>query len=107
MYKKAKKSKILTLYDFEFGRHSEIKGNIVVIYLVVKILNSRIGEDAVHLHIDLPKEIDRNIFTEKFCDKLFSMIPDTLEVYYGADRRCKLKDIDKLVELIEKLQKEI
>lgn len=105
MYKKAKKSKILTLYDFEIGRSKEPKGNIVVIYLVVEILNSRMGEDAIHLHIDLPRSIDKNIFTQKFCEELFNRLPDTFDVYYGADRRCKMKDIDKLVELIEEISK--
>lgn len=100
MFYKAKKIKMLTLYDYEYCRPITPKGDIVVIYLVVYILNKKI-EDAIHLHIDLPIDIDRNMFTEEFCEKFFQKLPDTFDVYYGSDNRCKIKDINMIIELIK------
>lgn len=102
MYLKANKKSMLTMYDYDFYRIKNPVGNIVVVYLIVDVLkDGKKLEDAVHLHIDLPGSIDRNIFTDEFCDKLFKKLPDTFDVYYGGDYRVKVKDIDKLIELIK------
>ena len=105
-YMQAKKSKMITIYDYQIKPIDQIRGNVEIVYFVVKILNSSVGEDAIHLHIDLDPSIDRNIFTHKFCDKLFEKLPDVVEVYKGEDSRCKMKDISIIENLIYELQKE-
>ncbi len=105
-YKIAKKSKIITLYDYQVGRTKKIKNDIVVIYLVVNILNSQIGEDAIHLHIDLSPAIDRNIFTDEFCEMFFAKLPEEFEIYTGSDGRCKFKNIDKVEKIINEVRLE-
>ena len=103
-YTIAKKSRIITVYDYQIKPLEQIKGNIERIYFIVKILDSDIGEDAIHLHIDLNNDIDRNIFKKDFCKKLFDSLPETIEVYRGKDSRCKMKDISIIENLIYELQ---
>lgn len=104
--KLAQKSKIITLRDYEVGRPKKIKNDIVVIYLVVNILNSKIGEDAIHLHIDLNPSIDRNIFTEDFCNAFFEKLPENFYVYTGSDGRCKFENIEEVEDLIDEVRLE-
>lgn len=105
-YIKAKKSKIIPIFDFQVKPIDQIKGNVEMIYFVVKILDSDIGEQAIHLHVDLNSSINRNIFTHEFCKKIYEKIPEIIEVYIGEDSRCKMKDISILEKIVYKLQEE-